>query len=381
MDIDIDWRSITDFRRHLHRHPELSEKEHDTAAAVREGLASAGADEIISGLGVMGTGICAVYRGSAPGPVVALRCELDALAIEEVNELGHRSIKPGVSHMCGHDGHMATMMAVARSLHKKKIGRGKAVLLFQPAEETGTGAAAVVDDPRFIALKADWVFGFHNIPKAPLGRILLRKGLFAMGSVGFIVALKGTTSHSSYPEFGVNPTRAVLELVKFLDGQKGPEVITTLTSAQLGNTDLGPNFGTSPGEARILGIVRGTNDDDIARVKKLLVDKARLLARESSLQFSISWKEEFAATNNHDEAVDDLKQIAEQAGDDYEMLGVPFRWSEDFGRFTQKYKGAFFGLGSGVDRPQLHNNNFDYPDELIPKGAKIYRAILDRYLS
>jgi amidohydrolase len=386
--LDIDWSQIADFRRYLHQYPELSEIEHDTATIIQGSLVGTLPDEIITGLGVMQTGVCAVYRGEEEGPTVVLRCELDALAIDEVNKFEHVSTRHGVSHMCGHDGHMATMVAVGHSLHNEKIKRGTAVLLFQPAEETGTGAKALLEDPRFSALEPDYIFGFHNIPKAPLGKMLIRQGLFCSGSVGFIISFTGRTSHSSYPQFGINPTQSVAELLLYVKSLNGPmdypfldKVIATVSSAQVGSTEFGPNFGVAPGEANVMGILRANYDEDMERMKYLLYDRAQKLAEAVGLDFEIAWKEEFAVTRNHDDAVQDLIDVAEFEGFEYEMLDEPFRWSEDFGRYTRKYKGAFFGIGSGEDHPQLHNNDYDYPDEIIPRGAAIYRAILDKYLS
>ena len=132
---------LTSLRRHLHAHPELSERERDTAAAIIRWLAATGPTAVMEGLGHMQTGICAIYDSGEPGPAVLIRCELDALPIQETNTFEHRSTVDGVSHKCGHDGHMATLVAVAESLHERPVSRGKVYLLFQPAEETGTGRA------------------------------------------------------------------------------------------------------------------------------------------------------------------------------------------------------------------------------------------------
>jgi len=168
------------FRRSLHAHPELSGREVETARRVADRLAGFAPTRIVTGLGSMRTGVCAVYEGERPGPTVLVRCELDALPIQERNTFAHRSTVPGVSHKCGHDGHMATLAALAADLHAKPIARGCVLLLFQPAEETGEGAAAVLRDPAFRALGApDYVYAFHNVPKFPLGAVLLGEGVFA----------------------------------------------------------------------------------------------------------------------------------------------------------------------------------------------------------
>ena len=380
---------ITAFRRELHSRPELSECETWTAKTIAVRLAKARPDKIVERLGTMQTGICAVFDSAQPGPTLLIRAELDALPIQESNTFDHRSTTSGVSHKCGHDGHMATLVAVADGLCDKPITAGRVYLLFQPAEETGTGAAAVIADKRFKALTPpDFVYAFHNVPKYPVGRVLVRDGTFAQASVGFIVKYRGKTSHSSYPEHGINPSRAVTELimaVNSLDTRLADQVVApvlgTISYAQLGDANLGLNFGTTPGEASVAGVIRAQRTDDLTQVRAHLTDVALRLAAESGLSHDLTWHEAFAATVSSEECVDTIERAAGDAALTVERLQSPFRWSEDFGYFTEAYNGAFFGLGSGVEQPQLHDDGYDYPDDLIDIGAKLYRAIVDRHLA
>lgn len=377
------------FRRQLHARPELSERERETAAAVAARLAPTQPSDILSGLGHMQTGLCAVYDSGAPGPTVLLRAELDALPIEETNDFAHRSTVPGVAHKCGHDGHMATLVAVADSLRQRPPGRGRVYLLFQPAEETGTGARAVLDDPRFAALPApDRVFAFHNIPKYPLGTVLLRRGVFAQGSVGFIARFRGRTSHSSYPEHGISPAVAVTQLVRAVNAfhedlaaRVTAPVLGTTSYAQLGSADKGPNFGTTPGEGVVMGVVRAHRTADLDLLRTELAAQVQRLARADGLQSELSWHEPFDATASDAPGVDLVAAAAAATGLGVLQLEEPFRWSEDFGHFTDAFGGAFFGLGSGTEQPQLHDDGYDYPDPLIATGARLYREIIDRCLA
>lgn len=376
------------FRRSLHAHPELSGREVETAQRVVERLAGSAPARIATGLGSMRTGVCAVYEGAQPGPTVLVRCELDALPIAERNRFAHRSTVPGVSHKCGHDGHMATLAALAADLGAKPIARGRVLLLFQPAEETGEGAVAVLQDPAFRALGGpDYVYAFHNVPKFPLGAVLVREGVFAQGSVGFMVEFSGRTSHSSYPEHGINPTAAVTQLVTAVDsfgsnfaGRASAPVLGTVSYARIGRQETGPNFGTTPGEACVSGVVRAQRTADLDLLRAELAGLAARLAVESGLEHTLSWHEAFAATECDGRCVAEVKAAASQLGLSVQELEEPFRWSEDFGYFTAAFKGALFGLGSGVDQPQLHDDGYDYPDELIEIGARLYRSLIDRHL-
>lgn len=381
--------SCIELRRWLHAHPELSEHEQQTAARIAERLADTRPAQLLEGLGRMRSGVCAVYAGTADGPTVLIRCELDALPIQETNRFEHRSRTLGVSHKCGHDGHMATVVRLAEMLAESPLPRGRALLLFQPAEETGTGALAVLEDARFQALGApDAVFAFHNIPKRALGTVLVRRGVFAQASVGFEVRFEGSTSHSSYPEHGRSPARAVTQLVEAVSAAQSllaqasrAAVLGTVTFAQVGVASEGSNFGVAPGSGVVMGVLRAQHTPDLDDLRAGLESRARALAEAANLRHSLSWHEPFAATQSDELCVGHVAAAARELGLAVEEVPEPFRWSEDFGYFTERFRGAFFGLGSGSDQPQLHDDAYDYPDELIETGARLYRAIIERTLA
>lgn len=384
--LQVDWKKIIETRHHLHQYPELSEIEHDTSFYINEWLVELGGCEVISQLGSMRTGICAVFSGVSDGPVIGLRSELDALAINEDSDLPHKSCRSGIAHMCGHDGHMATLLAVASDLRARPIEKGKVVLIFQPAEETGTGAQALIEDDRFRDLEIDLIFGLHNIPKAPMGQVIMRKGTFAAASLGAIISFNGETSHSGYPEHGRSPVGLVSELLRTIEnqGSLGPRLKDwaryIISSVHLGEVGHGPNFGVSPGEATVMMILRAYENEDMALLKSELESFLKKASAIHKIEFSLTYHEPYNATKSDDQVMDELLALAEKKSWDFQLKETPFRWSEDFGRYTEKYKGAFFGLGSGAGQPQLHNSDYDYPDELIPLGAKVYRDIIDNYL-
>ncbi|MDP3379657.1 MAG: M20/M25/M40 family metallo-hydrolase, partial [Brevundimonas sp.] len=188
-----DIAELTDWRRELHRFPEVSRDEAGTAARVVAALGALGPDQVLTGLG--GHGVAAVFTGRDPGPTVLFRAELDALPIEELSDAPHRSTIPGKGHLCGHEGHMTLLMGLGRLLARNRPARGRVVLLFQPAEEDGSGAAAVVADPAFAAIKPDWAFAIHNLPGLPLGHGALSAGVVNCASLGLKTTLTGKTAH------------------------------------------------------------------------------------------------------------------------------------------------------------------------------------------
>ena len=368
----------TELRHTLHQNPELSGQEIETARRIVEFFEPLQPDQALTNLG--GTGLAFSFGSCESGPTLLLRCELDALPIQEINGMSYRSVTDGTSHKCGHDGHMAILGQVAEMLSEKRPVNGRVVLLYQPAEESGAGAAAVIADERFGEIKPDFVFGLHNLPGFPLGEVVLRSGTFACASRGMIVQLKGKTAHAAQPETGISPSKAMCRMIDELENLStrlavdGELVLATVVGAQLGEN----SFGIAPDAATVYATLRSETDDTmqnvVAHCEKLVAE----IATSQSLEFDIAYEEIFSATMNSQSAVSTIETACE--GLPVTKVEQPFRWSEDFGRFTQIADGAFFGLGAGVDRPQLHNADYDFPDELIDKGSQVFLRIVDQYL-
>lgn len=370
---------IIGLRHHLHRQPELSGAEGGTAALLADYLSRFEPDEMLDGLG--GHGLAVVFTGTGSvagaGPTLLLRADLDALPIDEVNDFAHRSQHPGVAHKCGHDGHMAILAGVAASLAARRPQRGRAVLLFQPAEETGAGARAVLDDPRFAALAPDCCFALHNVPGYPLGEVLLRDGAMSCASRGLRIRLHGKSAHAAHPEAGRSPAAAVAQLLEKLPRQalkvEGLALVTVV-HARLGEV----TFGTAPGEAEVLATLRADSDAGmqclVARVESLV----RSSTEHSALGVELTWHEVFRASHNDSAAAAAVREAARACASPLREMDGPFRWSEDFAEFTIDYPGALFGLGAGEASAQLHNPDYDFPDELIGHGVRLFRALLDQ---
>ncbi|MGD9862422.1 MAG: amidohydrolase [Pseudodonghicola sp.] len=376
---NADIAELTGWRRELHRHPELSGQEVETARRVAAALRATGPDRIVTGLG--GTGVAALYQGDEPGPRVLLRCELDALPIVETSGVPHASELPGKGHLCGHDGHMTMIAAMARLLGRARPKRGAVVLMFQPAEEDGAGAARVLADPAFADLRPDYAFAIHNMPGMPLGRVAVTEGPAACASRGMRIRLAGRTAHASQPERGVSPMPAVASLMPALTalgpGGDGAEfALATVTHARMGE----PAFGIAPGEAEIFVTLRALTD---ARMDRLVAEAEALVrqaAEDGGLSAAISYDDVFLTTANDPEAAAIAARALDRIGVPHAPDPLPMRASEDFGRFGAEAKLAFLLLGSGEDHPALHNPDFDFPDDLIPVGAAIYSAILSEIL-
>ena len=370
-----DLTELIAWRRKLHQHPEISGEEEETAREVVAFLASTHPDRVLTGLG--GHGVAVVYDSGKPGPTVLFRAELDALPIEELSDAPHRSRVPGKSHMCGHEGHTTILAALGRQLGRRRPARGRAVLMFQPAEETGAGAAAVVANPRFREIAPDLAFSLHNLPGVPLGHVRLKEGVVNCASRGMRIALTGKTAHSSMPETGTSPMRAISRLMPALQELGGGDftsddfAMTTVTHARMGEAV----FGVAPGYAEVWVTLRTRLDERMADLVAAAEELARSEAAKHGLGGEIDYHEIFVASLNSAEATGHLRAALDAERVPHDEAGLPMRASEDFGTFGHGAKSAMFFLGSGVDHPALHNPDYDFPDDLIPIGARVFLRV------
>jgi amidohydrolase len=374
---NADIAELIALRHDLHRHPELSGQEVETAARVLHALGRA-PDRVVTGLG--GHGVAAVFDSGEAGPSVLFRCELDALPIQELSDAPHRSAIDGKGHLCGHDGHMTVLLGLGRVLARKRPATGRVILMFQPAEEDGSGAAAVIADPGYEALRPDWAFSLHNWPGCKLGECWLAEGAVNCASVGLKIILEGKTSHAAQPERGVSPGLALAQLIPGLaalgpGGALGPDFrLATVTHAVMGE----PSFGVSPARAEIWVTLRTMLDAPMAALRAQAEALAQSQAQAHGLRLSISYHDDFAASVNNPEATRRMADALDALGIAHSAGPLPERASEDFGRFGAQTgtKGAMVFLGAGLVHPALHNPDYDFPDDLIPIGTRLFARLV-----
>lgn len=365
---------LTAWRRMLHRAPELSGQEVETARKVVAFVEETKPTDILTGLG--GHGVAAIYDSGEAGPAVLLRCELDGLPIEELNpDLPHVSEISGKGHLCGHDGHMAIISGVARWLHRNPPHKGRVTLMYQPAEEDGSGAAKVIGDPRFAQITPDYALSLHNFPGLPLGHAVVASGPMNCASRGIRITLTGRTAHASQPETGVSPALAIAELIQRLvplasgtDTFDPDFALVTVTHASLGE----PAFGIAPGQAELWATLRTQKDATMDRLVAKTEGLVNEIADRAGLQQRWSYHDVFHHCENDAEATGLLRDAVQAEGIPMTTAELPMRGSEDFGRFGSHAKAAMFLLGSGEGSPSLHNPDFDFPDDLIPIGVRIF---------
>lgn len=367
--------SVTAWRHELHRHPELSGQEKSTAQRVLGYLHQLGVSTVKTGIG--GEGILAEITSGKAGPTLLFRCELDALPIQETNTFAYASCQHGVGHQCGHDGHMAILLETARRLVVSPPVSGKVLLLFQPAEETGAGAAMVRTDPVFAAESIDHVYALHNMPGEALGSVIIKAGTMNCASRGMTIRWHGKAAHAAQPETGHSPALAMSGMIKALStfgkcfGQHSL-AMATVVGARLGDKA----FGTAPSEAECFVTLRSESNEVMQAMLDAIDQLLQQQRLDYHLQTSVAFEDVFPAVVNTVAGVEVVKQAAAEVSAICRTISKPIRWSEDVGLLIDGHEGALFGLGAGENQPELHHPDYDFPDELINHGADIFYAVM-----
>lgn len=364
------------FRRELHAHPELAHQEFQTAARVVAFLGALCPSRILTGVG--GTGVVATFDSGNPGPQVLFRCELDALPIQELGVRGHASTREGVSHKCGHDGHIAMVLGLAQYLAANRPPKGTVHLLFQPAEETGTGAAAVLADPQFAQIRADFGVALHNMPGFPLHSLVIKPGPITAAVRSIVIRFAGRAAHASEPENGESPSLAVADLLKACEAmnvrdQHSPDFCqVTPVHVRVGAAA----YGIAPSDGEVHLTFRALANSKLETLTAALKRVAEDLAVRDRLQVTVDVVEEFHANTNDPLVTERVRRAAEACGFHVIRPSLGLRGGEDFGRFAQRFPTCLALLGAGPGSFPLHNSHYDFNDELISTGVRFYEEIL-----
>ncbi len=372
---NADITELVALRHKLHQQPELSGEEAQTAEEIAAQLRALGADGVVRNLG--GHGVAGIFDSGLSGKTVLFRAELDALPITETSGVPWSSEVDGKGHLCGHDGHMTILLALGRLLARNRPKTGRCILMFQPAEEDGSGAKAVVADAQFQTISPDYAFAIHNEPGLPFGYVGIKGGLINCASRGLAISLCGRTSHAAEPELANSPIALMPEVIAMLEGLgRGGVLDDEFTLSTITHISVGEKtFGITPGDATIYVTLRAAQDALITELQTQAVSSLSDIAKQHNMTVSYEVFDDFAASLNDVEAVDIACQAMDSVGVAHGQDGVPMRASEDFGAFGWGAKAAMLCLGPGDAYTALHQPDYDFEDGLIPIGAKIFERI------
>ena len=372
--LDTLTRDMTEWRRLIHRNPELGFEEHETAAFVAGKLRDWGI-ETHTGIGL--TGVVGVIKGTlGEGRNVGLRADMDALPMQEQTNAPYQSIKPNIFHGCGHDGHTAMLLGVARQFSQNRAFHGTLNLIFQPAEETLKGGSTMMKDGLFTRFPCDEVFALHNHPVLPPGKVGVRAGAILSACDLFRVHVHGVGGHAASPHRAIDPIVIASSLVQAFQTITSRSIDPLQTAVvSICQLHAGTAINVIADKAMLEGTVRTLNHEVQAEVIKRL--KEICAGAETTYRCKIVFDhlQTSPATINHAHAAEIVEAAArEVVGEENLVSNVPpLMASEDFAYMLQVKPGAYFFLGQGG--PMCHHPHFDFNDDVAPIGMSMLATI------
>ena len=375
---------MTEWRRDLHAHPELSMHEFRTSAMVQEKLKSFGVDEIITGMAT--TGVVGIIRAGTSDRAIGLRADMDALPIQEETGMDYASQNPGVMHACGHDGHTTMLLGAAKYLAETRNFDGTVYLVFQPAEEFEAGADKMVKDGLFNRCPMEMIFGLHNWPQSPEGTFLWRSG-DVMAAVAWIdITITGKGSHGAFPHQGVDPVVVAATIVTALQTivSRNMEPIQGGV-VSIGHISGGDAYNILPERVVMKGTARWFRPQVGEIIEKGVHRLATGIAESFGAKADVRFSRHAPATVNDEDAT----TIAVAAAETIAGIGkvkhmpMPTMGGEDFAYMLEVKQGAYLMLGGGrgKDEPLLHHPKYDFNDAILPIGSSWYSTLVERQLA
>lgn len=373
---------ITAWRRDIHENPELLYETVRTSGKVAELLERFGVDEVVTGIGK--TGVVGVIKGrnGGTGRSIGLRADMDALPIEEITGKEYASKTPGKMHACGHDGHTAMLLGAAKYLAETRNFDGTVIVIFQPAEEGGAGAKAMIDDGLMTRWPMDEVYGMHNLPGAPVGTFSMRVGAMMAATDEFTITIKGRGGHAAKPHQTIDPIVTGAQIVTALQSIASrtvdplKSVVVSVTSFHGGNA-----YNVIPQDVTLLGTIR-TLDATVRetaeeRLKTIVSSIATAMGAEAEINFARG----YPVVVNHEEQTHFAAKVAEAVGGAGSVNTdiAPMMGGEDFAYMLEERPGAFIYTGNG-DSAGLHHPLYDFNDDAILYGSSYWIKLIETAL-
>ena len=372
--------TIVEWRHDFHRNPELQYELPKTAAKVADLLRSFGCDEVVEGVGK--SGVVGVIHGQVDTSrrVIGLRADMDALPIDEKSDVLYKSEVPGVMHACGHDGHTSMLLGAAQYLCETRNFDGKAAVIFQPAEEGGAGAKAMIDDGLVTRFNIDEFYGIHNMPGIETGKFAIRPGPLMASADRFKIILRGKGGHAAMPHLAVDTTLVAAQILvnlnlivsRSIDPLK--RVVVTAGTFKTDSSALNVIANT----VELEGSVRSLDEDMRDLVQERLSQVAEGTAAANQCEITIEYERGYPITDNNEEATQHAISVASSVSE-VDTDTPPIMPSEDFAYMLMEKPGAFIFLGNG-DSQMLHNPEYIFDDEAIPFGSSWYAGMVEERL-
>jgi len=377
---------IVAWRRDIHAHPELMYDVHRTADFVAERLREFGVDEVATGIGR--TGVVGRIKGRFPVngndiKAIGLRADMDALPIEEQTGASYRSTVPGKMHACGHDGHTAMLLGAARYLAETRNFAGEAIVIFQPAEEGGAGAHAMLQDGLMERFAIDQVYGMHNSPGMPVGVFGMRYGSAMAATDHLDLIVEGVGGHAALPHKSVDPVVASAQLILALQSVVS-RTVDPLESAVVSICQLaaGDARNVIPQTVELRGTVRTLTPETRNAVEKRIRDIVAGIALQTGTKIALDYQRGYPVLVNHADPLEVAARVATEVvgSSNVSTEMAPMMGAEDFAYMLESRPGAFIFLGNG-DSAGLHHPGYDFNDDAIVYGASYWIKLVETQLA
>ncbi|NEV76129.1 amidohydrolase [Rhodopseudomonas sp. BR0C11] len=370
------------WRRDIHAHPELMYDLDRTSALVADLLCQFGCDEVVTGLGRTGVVGLVHGRGRSANRAIGLRADMDALPIEEDTGVAYASQTPGRMHACGHDGHTAMLLGAAKHLAATRDFNGSVAFIFQPAEEGGAGAKAMIEDGLFSRFPIDEVYGMHNKPGLPIGQFATRTGAVMASTDRIEIEIEGIGGHAARPQYSIDPVVVGAQIVTALQTIVS-RTLDPLASAVVSITNFhaGSAFNVIPQKANLVGTARALDGKVRDRLEARIAELSTLIAQAHGATARVTYERGYPVTCNHAEqtafAADTAAAIT--GNDQVDRDLAPMMGAEDFSYMLEQRPGALIFLGNG-DSAGLHHPRYDFADAAIPYGIAYWSKLVERAL-
>lgn len=370
------------WRRDIHAHPELMYDLDRTSALVADLLRQFGCDEVVTGLGRTGVVGLVHGRGRSANRAIGLRADMDALPIEEDTGVAYASQTPGRMHACGHDGHTAMLLGAAKHLAATRDFNGSVAFIFQPAEEGGAGAKAMIEDGLFSRFPIDEVYGMHNKPGLPIGQFATRTGAVMASTDRIEIEIEGIGGHAARPQYSIDPVVVGAQIVTALQTIVS-RTLDPLASAVVSITNFhaGSAFNVIPQKANLVGTARALDGKVRDRLEARIAELSTLIAQAHGATARVTYERGYPVTCNHAEqtafAADTAAAIT--GNDQVDRDLAPMMGAEDFSYMLEQRPGALIFLGNG-DSAGLHHPRYDFADAAIPYGIAYWSKLVERAL-
>ena len=376
---------ITGWRRDIHAHPELLYDVHRTAASVAEKLRAFGCDEVATGLGR--TGVVGLIRGRRPAKggerVIGLRADMDALPITEATGAPYASQYPGKMHACGHDGHTAMLLGAAKYLTETRNFAGTAAVIFQPAEEGGAGAKAMINDGLMDRFRIEEVYGMHNFPGLPVGHFAIRSGPVMAATDTIIIDIEGVGGHAARPQFAIDPILVgaqIISQVQSVVARNVNPIDAAVISICVFQTGTAENI--IPQTAQLRGTARSFVPEVRDLLERRLHELVEGIANAYGAKVTLTYRRGYPVTHNHEQQTAFAAQVAAEVtgAERVDTDMAPVMGAEDFSYMLEARPGAFIFVGNG-DTAGLHHQAYDFNDEAIPVGTSYWVRLVETALA